>query len=102
MVPAFDFVGTGDAGVGFLTASIGAGAVVGAMLAVGVAARWRASRSFRWGISWSGVSIAGIAAQLHLIIDGMYLSGGLLGPDGPAAHGRQLAERLISIALGKV
>jgi AcrR family transcriptional regulator len=39
-----------------------------------------------------------LAAQIHLIIDGMYLSGGLLGPDGPAAHGRQLAERLIDAA----
>ena len=39
-----------------------------------------------------------LAAQVHLIIDGMYLSGGLLGPDGPASHGRQLAERLIEIA----
>ena len=63
VVLAFDVVGTGDAGVGFLTASIGVGAVVGAMLAIGVAARWRASRSFRWGVSWSGLSIAGIAAQ---------------------------------------
>jgi AcrR family transcriptional regulator len=40
-----------------------------------------------------------LAAQLHLIIDGMYLSGGLLGPEGPAAHGRNLAERLIDVAL---
>src|SRR4051794_12926694 len=39
-----------------------------------------------------------LAAQIHLIIDGMYLSGGLLGPDGPAAYGRKLAERLIAIA----
>ncbi|MGY1706758.1 TetR/AcrR family transcriptional regulator [Geodermatophilus sp. SYSU D00697] len=39
-----------------------------------------------------------LAAQVHLIIDGMYLSGGLLGPDGPAAHGRTLAERLIEAA----
>jgi AcrR family transcriptional regulator len=39
-----------------------------------------------------------LAAQIHLIIDGMYLSGGLLGPDGPASHGRRLAERLIVIA----
>ena len=39
-----------------------------------------------------------LAAQIHLIIDGMYLSGGLLGPDGPAAHGRKLAERLIDVA----
>ena len=40
-----------------------------------------------------------LAAQVHLIIDGMYLSGGLLGPDGPAAHGRQLAEQLVDAAL---
>ena len=40
-----------------------------------------------------------LAAQVHLIIDGMYLSGGLLGPDGPAAHGRELAERLIDTAV---
>src|SRR4029450_10244612 len=27
-----------------------------------------------------------LAAQIHLIIDGMYLSGGLLGPDGPTVE----------------
>jgi AcrR family transcriptional regulator len=42
-----------------------------------------------------------LAAQVHLIIDGMYLSGGLLGPDGPASHGRQLAEKLIDAALAR-
>ena len=62
VVLAFDVVGTGDAGVGFLTASIGVGAVVGAMLAVGVAARWRASRSFRWGLLERTLD-AGIAAE---------------------------------------
>ncbi len=40
-----------------------------------------------------------LAAQLHLIIDGMQLSGGLLGPDGPASHGRRLAERLVDAAV---
>jgi AcrR family transcriptional regulator len=40
-----------------------------------------------------------LAAEVHLIIDGMYLSGGLLGPDGPASHGRALAEKLIDIAV---
>jgi AcrR family transcriptional regulator len=40
-----------------------------------------------------------LASQVHLIIDGMYLSGGLLGPDGPASHGRQLAEKLIDAAI---
>jgi AcrR family transcriptional regulator len=42
-----------------------------------------------------------LAAQVHLIIDGMYLSGGLLGPDGPASHGRELAERLVDIAVAR-
>ena len=42
-----------------------------------------------------------LAAQVHLIIDGMYLSGGLLGPDGPASHGRDLAERLVDIAVAR-
>ena len=42
-----------------------------------------------------------LAAQVHLIVDGMYLSGGLLGPDGPAAHGRDLAERLVDIAVAR-
>ena len=42
-----------------------------------------------------------LAAQVHLIIDGMYLSGGLLGPDGPASHGRELAERLIDMAVAR-
>lgn len=42
-----------------------------------------------------------LAAQLHLIIDGMYLSGGLLGPDGPASHGRRLAEKLIDAAVAR-
>ena len=42
-----------------------------------------------------------LAAQIHLITDGMYLSGGLLGPDGPAAHGRRLAEELVDAAIAR-
>ncbi len=42
-----------------------------------------------------------LAAQLHLIMDGMYLSGGLLGPDGPASHGRRLAEKLVDAAVAR-
>jgi MFS family permease len=93
VVLAFDVVGTGDAGVGFLTASIGIGAVVGAMLAVGVAARWRASRSFRWGISWSGVSIAGIAAQPPLASVFLAMSG--VGGALADVNGRVMLQRLI-------
>ena len=93
VVLAFNVVGTGDAGVGFLTASIGVGAVVGAMLAVGVAARWRASRSFRWGVSWSGLSIAGIAAQPALASFFLAMSG--LGGALADVNGRVMLQRLI-------
>jgi MFS family permease len=93
VVLAFAVIGTGDAGVGFLTASIGVGAVVGALLAIGVAGRWPASRSFRWGISWSGLSIAGIAAQPALAGVFLATSGG--GGALADVNGRVMLQRLI-------
>ncbi len=93
VVLAFDILGTGEAGVGFLTASIGVGAVVGATLAIPVAIRWRSSRSFRWGVSWSGLSIAGIAVQPALA--GVFLA--MSGAGGALAdvNGRVMLQRLI-------
>jgi MFS family permease len=93
VVLAFDVLGTGEAGVGFLTASIGVGAVVGATVAIAVATRWRSSRSFRWGVSWSGLSIAGIAAQPALA--GVFLA--MSGAGGALAdvNGRVMLQRLI-------
>ena len=93
VILAFDVVGTGDAGVGFLTASIGVGAVVGAAFAIGLAARWRSSRSFRWGVTWSGLSVAGIAAQPRLA--GVFLA--MSGAGGALAdvNGRVMLQRLI-------
>ncbi len=93
VVLAFEVLGTGDAGVGFLNASMGVGAIVGAALAAGVALRWRSSGSFRWGISLSGLSIVGIAAQPTL-------AGGLLvvgGAGGTLAdvNGRVMLQRLM-------
>lgn len=93
VVLAFDVLGTGDAGVGFLNAAIGAGAIAGATLAAGVAIRWRSSRSFRWGISLSGLSVAAIAARPAL-------AGGLLalgGAGGTLAdvNGRVMLQRLM-------
>ncbi|HET9671594.1 MAG TPA: MFS transporter [Actinomycetota bacterium] len=93
VVLAFDVLGTGDAGVGFLNAAIGVGAIVGAVIAVAVALRWRSSRSFRLGISLSGLSVATIAAQPAL-------AGGLLavaGAGGTLAdvNGRLMLQRLI-------
>ena len=93
VVLAFDVIGTGDAGVGFLTAGIGIGAIVGSALAVALALRWRSSRSFRWGVTVSGASVAGIAA-----VPG--LAGGLLAVSGVGgaladANGRMMLQRLI-------
>jgi MFS family permease len=93
VILAFDILGTGDAGVGFLTASIGVGAVVGAALAIGVAVRWRSSRSFRWGISVSGLSVAGIAAQPALAA-GLLALGGAGGALADV-NGRVMLQRLI-------
>jgi hypothetical protein len=93
VVLAFDVLGSGDAGVGFLNAAIGAGAIAGATLAAGVAVRWRSSRSFRLGISLSGLSVAAIAARPAL-------AGGLLalgGAGGTLAdvNGRVMLQRLM-------
>ena len=93
VILAFDIVGTGDAGVGYLTASIGVGAIIGAAFAIGLAARWRSSRSFRWGVTWSGLSVAGIAAQPSLA--GVFLA--MSGAGGALAdvNGRMMLQRLI-------
>jgi MFS family permease len=93
VVLAFDVLGTGDAGVGFLSASIGVGAIVGSTLAMALALRWRSSRSFRRGVTLSGLSVAGIAA-----VPGS--AGGLLaigGVGGSLAdtNGRMMLQRLI-------
>ena len=93
VILAFDIIGTGDAGVGYLTASIGVGAVIGAAFAIGLAARWRSSRSFRWGVTWSGLSVAGIAIQPSLA--GAFLA--MSGAGGALAdvNGRMMLQRLI-------
>jgi MFS family permease len=93
VVLAFDVLGTGDAGVGFLTASIGIGSVLGATVAVGLAPRGGASHVFRWGSAVSGLSIVGIAAQPAF-------SGGFLAASGGAwtvadVNGRIMLQRLI-------
>jgi hypothetical protein len=93
VILAFDVIGTGDAGVGFLTASIGVGAVVGAALAVGLALRWRSSRSFRVGVASSGVAIAAIAAQPGLAAGLFAVSG--VGATLADVNGRVMLQRLI-------
>ncbi|HEX5938011.1 MAG TPA: cyclic nucleotide-binding domain-containing protein [Actinomycetota bacterium] len=93
VVLAFDVLGAGDAGVGFLTATIGVGAVVGAALAVGLAARARSSTAFRVGTSVGGVSLLGIAAVPSLA--GGFLSVSGAGMTLADVNGRMMLQRLI-------
>ncbi|HEX5949710.1 MAG TPA: MFS transporter [Actinomycetota bacterium] len=62
VVLAFDLLGTGDAGVGFLNAALGVGAMVGASVAMVAGQRPRLFPSFRAGLLSSGTPIALIAA----------------------------------------
>jgi MFS family permease len=92
VVLAFEVIGTGDAGVGLLTASIGVGSIVGAALAVGLSMR-RSSPAFQSGSMISGLSLLGIAAQPAL-------AGGFLAVSGAGwtladVNGKLMLQRLI-------
>ena len=92
VVLAFEVIGTGDAGVGLLTASIGVGSIVGAALAVGLTSH-RSSPAFTGGSAVSGLSLLGIAAQPAL-------AGGFLAVSGAGwtladVNGRLMLQRLI-------
>lgn len=92
VVLAFEVIGTGDAGVGFLTASIGVGSIVGAALAVGLSTR-RSSPAFQSGSAISGLSLLGIAASPAL-------AGGFLAVSGAGwtladVNGKLMLQRLI-------
>jgi MFS family permease len=92
VVLAFEVIGTGEAGVGLLTASIGVGSIVGAALAVGLTSR-RSSPAFQGGSVVSGLSLLGIASQPAL-------AGGFLAVSGAGwtladVNGRLMLQRLI-------
>src|SRR5215218_11445520 len=60
VVAAIDLLGTGDPGVGVLTAAVGAGGILGSMLAFGLVGRGRLA-------IWFGVGIALFGAPLTVI-----------------------------------
>jgi MFS family permease len=76
VVLAFDLLGTGDAGVGFLNAALGIGAMVGASVAMVAGQRPRLFPSFRAGLISSGAPIALIAGTPALAAPMLVVAGG--------------------------
>lgn len=76
VVLAFDLLGTGDAGVGFLNAALGVGAMVGASVAMVAGQRPRLFPSFRAGLVSSGAPIVLIAAAPALGAPMLAVAGG--------------------------
>jgi MFS family permease len=60
VVVAFDLLGTGDPGVGVLTAAVGAGGMIGSMLAFGLIGRGSLALWFGVGVALFGGPLAGI------------------------------------------
>jgi MFS family permease len=76
VVLAFDLLKTGEAGVGFLNAAVGVGAVVGASVAMVAGQRPRLFPSFRGGLVSSGVPVAVTAAAPVLAAPMLAVAGG--------------------------
>ena len=60
VVVAIDLLGTGDPGVGVLTAAVGAGGVLGSILAFGLVGRGRLALWFGLGVALFGAPLVGI------------------------------------------
>jgi CRP-like cAMP-binding protein len=65
VVVAIDLLGTGDAGVGVLTAAVGAGGMLGSLLAFGLVGRGRLARWFGVGVALFGAPLIGLGAVPH-------------------------------------
>ncbi len=67
VVVAIDLLGTGDPGVGVLTAAVGAGGVVGSILAFGLVGRGRLALWFGVGVALFGAPLVGIGVVPHQV-----------------------------------
>ncbi len=76
VVLAFDLLGTGDGGVGFLNAALGVGTMAGASAAMVVAQRPRLFPAFRAGLVSSGAPVAALAAAPALAAPMLAVAGG--------------------------
>jgi MFS family permease len=65
VVVALEVLGLGNAGVGFLQAATGVGAVVGALLALGLVGRRRTAADFGLGLACFGAPLLALAALPH-------------------------------------
>jgi MFS family permease len=65
VVVALQVLGLGNAGVGFLQAATGVGAVVGALLALALAGRRRTAADFGLGLACFGAPLLALAALPH-------------------------------------
>jgi predicted MFS family arabinose efflux permease len=116
VVVAIDLLGMGEPGVGFLTAAVGAGAVLGSLMASLLVATRRLARWFAIGIAAWGLPIALIgvfpakAAALGLLacvgvantlVDfGQLTLMGRLAPDEVLARVSGVLESLIALSIG--
>jgi MFS family permease len=90
---AFRVLGTGEAGVGFLNAALGSGALVGASAAVVVATRRRTFPAFRAGIMLEGLPLIALAASPLLAVPVLAAVGA--GNQITDATGTIMLQRLI-------
>lgn len=93
VVLAFDLLKTGQAGVGFLNAVLGVGAVVGASVAMVAGERPRLFPAFRAGLVASGTPVAVTAAAPALAAPMLAVSGG--GMQLLDVTGRIMLQRLV-------
>jgi hypothetical protein len=68
VVVAFDLLGTGEGGIGYLNAAIGAGALVGGFIALGLATRNRLASDFGAGVALCGLPLVLIGASSSTLI----------------------------------
>ena len=67
VVVAIDLLGTGDPGVGVLTAAVGAGGVVGSILAFGLVGRGKLALWVGVGVALFGAPLVGIGVVPHQV-----------------------------------
>ena len=68
VVVAFDLLGTGEGGIGYLNAAIGAGALVGGFVALGLATRNRLAADFGAGVALCGLPLVLIGASSSTLV----------------------------------